>query len=151
MRLYNELDAEIVTRLDGDLLVDYCIMMEQVTQIDHMRQAAYDLWLELGANHHKAKEAARAEITGTPKAKEKEDLAEQLAMKVLNAFDTVVKLDARGERKRAILKQYRESLYLTPRARAGAAPAKKETEEKPLDPMEQLLGSVTNYVNGDGK
>jgi len=61
----------------------------------------------------------------------------------------VVKLDGRVDRKRSLLLQWRQSLYLTPRARAGAAPAKKEKEEAP-DPLEMLLNDVSDFVNGAG-
>jgi hypothetical protein len=39
-------------------------------------------------------------------------------------------------------------LYLTPRARAGVAPAAAQAEEPP-DEMEQLLGEVVTFVNED--
>jgi phage terminase small subunit len=64
-------------------------------------------------------------------------------------MDALIKLDARVDRKRAHLHKLRESLYLTPRARAGVAPAAAQAEETP-DEMEQLLGEVVQYVN-EGK
>jgi phage terminase small subunit len=138
MRLYGELEAELVTRLDQDLLCDYCILMEQVTELDQLRRDAYEIY--------EAMRAAWAELPeGTPPA-EKLDLA----MKLQTAFGEVIKLDGRVDRKRALLLQLRQSLYLTPRARAGVAPSKKE-EEAPVDPLEQLLDNVTTFVNSDGK
>jgi hypothetical protein len=41
----------------------------------------------------------------------------------------VVKVDGRVDRKRALLLQLRQSLYLTPRSRAGVMP-KSKSEEK---------------------
>jgi hypothetical protein len=64
-------------------------------------------------------------------------------------MDALIKLDARVDRKRAHLHKLRESLYLTPRARAGVAPAAAQAEEPP-DEMEQLLGEVVQFVN-EGK
>ena len=136
MREYSGIEAKIVTRLDQDLLVDYCMMMEQVSELDTMRSAAFQAWLELSAHHEELKHEGQTEQ------------AIFLAIEVVGAFDAIIKLDARSERKRALLKQYREALYLTPRARAGVAPNKKEAAPPP-DPMEQLLGTVTDFVNGD--
>jgi hypothetical protein len=136
MRNYAELEAVVVTRMDMDHLLDYCIMTEQVSELDTMRGVAYHIWLELNKKHEELN------------AENRFDDAVLMAISVVGAFDAIVKLDARSERKRALLKQYRESLYITPRARAGAAPAKKE-KEIPPDEMEQLLDDVTDYVNGD--
>jgi phage terminase small subunit len=173
IRLYNELDAAIVTRLDQDLLCDYCILMEQIGELDLMRSTTYRMWLEMGAAHdkaiRKAKEAVDAQKAvakalaenGAPapedgpgslaEVEKWEAQAVALASKSLDAFEAVVKLDARADQKRKALLQLRQSLYLTPRSRAGVAPTKKE-EEEPLDPMDQLLGTVVDYVNnGDGQ
>jgi hypothetical protein len=60
----------------------------------------------------------------------------------------VVKIDSRVDRKRALLLQQRQALYLTPRARAGAIPVQKQAEE-PADDMDQLLSEVTRFVNRD--
>jgi hypothetical protein len=136
MRVYGELEAQIVNRLDLDLLVDYCLLVEQVDELDAMRKAAYEAWRRL------CEQAQAEEGAGT-----EEILQGQAALIVMQA--EVVKLDGRADRKRALLHQMRQSLYLTPRSRAGAAPARREAEPE-ADPMEQLLGAVTNYVNGAG-
>lgn len=181
MRGWAEIEAQVVTRLDMDLLVDYCILMEQLTELDRMRKVTYGLWLELGEAHEKLKvrvveaekeadearkaskeagrkeggeeeSAALAEQAGRAAnyAVILEDKAVEAAAKCVDAFEAVVKLDGRVDRKRDLLLKWRQSLYLTPRARAGVAPSKKE-EEEPLDPMDVLLGNVTSFVNGDGK
>jgi phage terminase small subunit len=134
IRIYGELEGEIVTRLDQDLLVDYCLLAEQVLQLDKMRQAAYRAWLELSKEHDRLQEAGQA------------DAAVFMAIKVVGAFDAVIKLDGRADRKRDLLVKMRQALYLTPRARAGTAPAKKESEPPP-DDLELLLNDVTEYVN----
>lgn len=121
MREFVSLEGEIVTRLDFDLLLDYCILIEQLSELDAMRKAAYAKWLEITAQ---ATEDRLAE-----------------------AYDAVVKLDSRADRKRALLLQWRQSLYLTPRARAGVAPVKKEIDE-PKDELEMLLDDVSDFVNG---
>jgi phage terminase small subunit len=150
MRTYGELQATVVTRMDLDLLVDYCILMEQLQELDRMRQVAYQLWLELGKRHDKVKQesADYAEQEEPIEAEAKEEEAIRLATKVVNAFDAVVKLDGRVDRKRDLLLKLRQSLYLTPRARSAAVPAKKEKPQAP-DPLEALLDNVTDYVNGN--
>jgi hypothetical protein len=150
----------VVTRLDMDLVCDYCLLMEQAGEVDRMRKVMYKLWLELGEAHEKLKQRARkanekadsekdqeAASTARAEAERLEEKAILTASKVIDAFEAVVKLDGRVDRKRALLLQWRQSLYLTPRSRAGVAPSKKEKEEEP-DLMEQLLGKVTDYVNG---
>lgn len=138
MRAYSQVEATVVTQMDMDLLVDYCILTEQVAELDELRKASFASWKKLDDGWAKVEE----ELHG------KELLQAVIAMQ--QAFNDVVKLDGRVDRKRSLLLQLRQSLYLTPRARAGVAPAKKE-EAAPLDPMEQLLGQVTEFVNGDGK
>jgi hypothetical protein len=53
-------------------------------------------------------------------------------------FEQIVKLDARVDRKRATLHTWAQSLYLTPRARAGAAPPMKPAPVA-KDEMEKIL------------
>lgn len=133
MRQYNELEAQIVTRLDQDLLIDYCILMEQLAEMDEMRQSCMEIW--------KLLEKRRVEIQA-----EDPEKAIDLAVSALHAFDDIAKLDSRVDRKRTLLHKWRQSMYIDPRARAGAAPKEKE-KEQPMDEMEKLLGNVTQFVN----
>ena len=172
MRGWSEIEATVVTRLDMDLLVDYCLLMEQVGELDLMRKTTYRMWLELGVAHDavirkavEAKETLDEQVEMVKKTggelPEKgpgslaevmkwEERAIALASKSLDAFDAVVKLDGRVDRKRSLLLQWRQSLYLTPRARAAVAPTKKEKPEEP-DPLAMLLDDVSIYVNGSGE
>jgi phage terminase small subunit len=163
MRMYGDVEGEIVTRLDMDLLVDYCMLLEQLAELDHMRKTTYQIWLDLGQAHDRAKKAAaksEQELKGDQVSDEQvaaaeklHDRAVMLALKCVDAFEAVVKLDGRVDRKRALLLQLRQALYLTPRSRAGTAPVKKEAEE-PLDDLELLLNDVNNTLNngrGDGR
>lgn len=129
MREYGQIDAVVVTRLDMDQLVDYCILEEQKYEIDQMRKAAYGSMLVLVK--------ARDELMARGEAIE----AAKLAERVIDATNEVVQLDSRADRKRDLLMKLRQSLYLTPRSRAGAAP-KTKTEEPPEDPFEHLLNSL---------
>lgn len=155
MRLYGEIEGEIVSRLDLHLLVDYCMLFEQLSEIDRMRKVTYKLWLELGARHDKlvreAYDLAKADDEAMKaEAEAKEEQAIEVASKILDAFEAVTKLDGRADRKRDLLFKLRQSLYLTPRARAGVAPTNKPPEEAP-DPLEALLDNVTDFVNGKSK
>jgi phage terminase small subunit len=132
MRTYGELAKEIVTRLDQDLLIDYCLLMEQLSEMDQLRRSSVEIYQVM--------ERARIEAAETDPA-----LALSLGEKVLNAFDSILKLDARVDLKRSKLHTLRQSLYLTPRARAGTAPAAKEEEEAP-DEMEKLLNDAGIFV-----
>lgn len=134
MREYNDIEGVIVTRLDYDHLIDYCMLHQHLAEIDMMRNTAYRIWLELSKVHD--------ELANQDKA----DDAVVMAIKVVDAYDAVRQLDTRSERKRALIKQWRESLYLTPRARAGTAPKEKE-KEVPPDDMEQLLDEVETFMN----
>jgi hypothetical protein len=139
LRMYSDLEGEIVTRLDFDQLVDYCMLVQHLSEIDHMREMAYQAWLELAKEHDRLLEV------------ELVDEAVLMAIKVVGAFDAITRLDTRAERKRALLKQYRESLYLTPRSRAGTAPDKKAPPE-PTDEFEQLLdeaSDTTSWKSGE--
>ena len=134
MREYNDLEREIVTRLDMAHLIDYCMLEQHLSEIDHLRDISYKLCQELAKEYDKLL------------ADKKADEAIIIAIKVVGAFDAIAKLDTRAERKRALIKQWRESLYLTPRARAGTVPPAKE-KEVPPDDMEQLLDDVMTFVN----
>ena len=136
MRIYGELEAEIVTRLDLDLLLDYCLLAEQVAELDAMRKSATEIWEQL--------DARRLELL----KEQKPDEALVMAIKVTDAFDSILRIDGRVDRKRDLMFKMRQSLYLTPRARAGTAPAKKEKEDPP-DELEQLLDDVSDFMNGD--
>jgi phage terminase small subunit len=136
MRMYRGLEAEVVTGMDLDLLIDYCLVTEQVQQLDVMRATAYQAWEKLNEGWEKIL------IEGD------EDKIANATIRLEVAQTEVMKFDARVDQKRKFLFQLRQSMYLTPRARAGAAPAKKEKEEAP-DELEQLLDGVTEALNQD--
>ena len=135
MGVYNAIEGEIVTRLDMDLLVDYCILMEQTSEMDGMRRTAHSLYSALQNMFEEARKNGDSERI------------ENLASKITYAFDAIVKLDARADRKRTLLLQMRQSLYLTPRARAGAAPQQKE-QPTPADDFEQMLNEAVDGMQG---
>lgn len=116
MSLYAELVAEVVTALDLDTLLDYCLTMEQIGQLDGLRNALYRSLVKARSDEKK-----------------------------LELEQRLLAMDARCERKRVLAQRLRESLYLTPRARAGAAPPTKPPEPE-VDPMEALLLEVGSVL-----
>lgn len=124
--LYGELDAQIVSMLDMGLLVDYCLIMEQLAEMDALRVAAMKAWARAETRARKMLKVASAKE------------AYQLQNSLNHAFDEITKLDARVDIKRKLLLTLRQSLYLTPRSRAGVAPAEKPPE-KPKSAMEKML------------
>ena len=139
MRLYAELDAEIVTGLDYGLLEDYCLSIDEMGELRNMRTIAYQAWLELAQEHEEMKRQAM------------QDEAAYVAIKIVDAFDAIIKLDARIDRKKGLLHQLRQSLYLTPRARAAVAPKPKD-KPRPADDMDQLLDEAkdpNNWIEGN--
>ena len=129
MQLYSELSAEVVSSLDLRLLTDYCLMVEQIGELDALRAAAYKLYSEL--------EKKQAALAKRKKAMDGDALAGSIGY----IADVVIKLDARVDRKRALLLTLAQSLYLTPRARAGYIPPKKPAPVS-RDEMDEILGTL---------
>ena len=130
IRMYSGLAAEIVSNLDQDMLVDYCILYEQSVEMDNLRTAA-------------RKNYNKSQRTLDRKAKD-ETVDAKVFIKLQNSvnwsLDEIIKLDARVDRKRSLLHTLRQSLYLTPRARAGFVPPEKPPE-KPKTDMEKILAA----------
>lgn len=123
--LYAEVDGTIVTSFDHDLLIKYCLLEEECDWLAGIRKSIekqYD-----GANVKLAK------------AKPDNIDAYYKALGQLNALLTRLQgFDARLDGKRKLLHSLAQSLYLTPRSRAGVAPPTKEPET-PKSEMESLL------------
>jgi phage terminase small subunit len=134
--LYNSLEADIVSRLDMGMLLDYCMLLEQLDELDELRKDAIKD-RKIGQD---ALEAYQKQIDNDPDAKFDLKTFTKAQEAVNWAFDKIVKIDGRVDRKRALLFQLRQSLYLTPRSRAGVAPQEKPPEE-PEDDMTKLLKS----------
>ena len=125
--LYGETEGTIITAFDKDLLIKYCLAEEELTELFAMRGEIKKLW-----THH-------TKILGrmNPKGDELKDYFNALAQAnaLLQRFQG---MDARLDGKRKLVFSLAQSLYLTPRSRAGVAPPEKEPEQ-PKDEMEQLL------------
>jgi hypothetical protein len=136
IRMYGELEAQIVSLLDQDMLTDYCLLVEQVQEMDKLRKNAMKSWTKAQAVFDRKIRKSAFE------PKEMANLQD-----AINAtFDDIIKLDARTDRKRSLLLTLRQSLYLTPRSRAGVAPQEKPPE-KPKSKMAAIIDDVTEYVN----
>jgi len=118
-----------------------CQVTAQLDEMDTLRDAAKAMWVTLNQEYKDYSEKGEA---GT---------ASKMASKINTAFETIIKLDARIDQKRKMLLTMRQSLYLTPRARAGVAPKGKE-EKPPEDDMSSLLNvgvedDFTEQVDGE--
>lgn len=125
--LYLEVDGKIVTAFDYDLLIKYCLLEEEVIELAEMRKAIKADWEE---NTKAAKK-----IKPNP-----DTLKDWVRMwEIVNGmFQRFQGMDARLDGKRKLLHTLSQSLYLTPRSRAGVAPAEKDNEPE-QDDMDKLL------------
>jgi len=133
MRLYNSLEADIVSRLDMGMLLDYCILLEQLSELDELRQAALREWRNMQAIVDDLESVCEEEPEGCDR-KELMKAVERAGY----AFERIVKVDGRVDRKRALILSLRQSLYLTPRSRAGVTPQDKQKEAVKSD-LDALL------------
>jgi hypothetical protein len=129
IKLYGELQGTIVTAFDYDLLVKYCLLEDEVIELAEMRKIIKKEWAE------KVKQASQMK----PDA---ETLKDYLHLwDIANAlFQRFQGMDARLDGKRKLLVTISQSLYLTPRSRAGVAPPEKKPEP-PKSEMGDLLNT----------
>jgi phage terminase small subunit len=126
--LYQELEGTIATAFDEDLLIKYCLLEEEVVELAEMRKKVKADW---ESNQKSAKKMK-------PNSDNLKDWVKM--WEIVNAlFQRFQGIDARLDGKRKLLLALSQSLYLTPRSRAGVAPPEKEPE-KPKSEMDELLG-----------
>lgn len=127
--LYLEVEGNLVTAFDYDLLIKYCLLEEEVVELAGMRRTIKEDW---ETNSKAAKKVKPNTDT----------LKDWVAMwGIVNAlFQRFQGMDARLDGKRKLLHTLSQSLYLTPRSRAGVAPAEKDPDTE-LDEMDTLLNS----------
>jgi hypothetical protein len=125
--LYFETEGTIVTAFDEDLLIKYCLAEEELDELFDMRSQIKKLW------------TAHSKLLTRIKVKPDElkiyfnTLAQANAL--LQRFQG---MDARMDGKRKLVFALSQSLYLTPRSRAGVVPQPKE-QEKPKSAMDKVL------------
>lgn len=117
--LYAEVDGTIATAFDRDLLVKYCLLEEELLELAAMRK-------EIKQEYATQLKAARR---FKPTSKEIKDYVNMWNM-VNGLFQRFQGMDARLDGKRKLLHVLSQSLYLTPRARAGVPPPEKPPEKK---------------------
>ena len=143
MREFESLKAERVDSQDRDLLIAYCLTLEEEQDLLAMRSAALADWKDrredvLMHRRHMVDYKENDSETWDVLAKQ----LVQIVNKVQLAYKTVLDIDARLDRKRSSLLGYQQQMYLTPRSRAGVVPERAD-EENQLDEMEKLLGDPT--------
>lgn len=133
MRMYQSLEADIVSRLDIGMLLDYVILLEQMSELDELRAAAVREWRTLQA----VVDDMQSVCEEDPELCDRKGLM-HASEAAGYAFEKIIKVDGRVDRKRSLLLSLRQSLYLTPRSRAGVAPAEKQ-KEAPRSDLDALL------------
>lgn len=125
--LYGETEGTIITAFDSDLLAKYCLLEQECDVMQTLRDAVLKNYSTISG------QIARMKPRGED-MKEFNKLMEQ-ANALLARYQG---LDARLDGKRKLLHALAQSLYLTPRSRAGVAPTEKEPP-KPDSEMGSLL------------
>ena len=125
--LYFETEGTIITAFDEDLLIKYCLAEEELGQLYKIRGEILKLW----TTHSKKV------LTIKPDPKQLNNYYNALAQAnaLLQRFQG---MDARLDGKRKMVVLIAQSLYLTPRSRAGVAPQEKPPE-MPKSEMGDLL------------
>jgi phage terminase small subunit len=125
--LYFETQGTIITAFDADVLVKYCLAEEELDELFALRAEIKKAW----TTHNKW--LSKLKPTG-------ENLKDYFnALTVASALiQRFQGMDARLDGKRKLIFTLAQSLYLTPRSRAGVAPPEKDPEE-PQDEMSKLL------------
>jgi len=125
--LYLETQGTIVTAFDADILIKYCLAEEELLELYKIRGEIKKTW----DKHAKWLDKLK------PTNENLKDYFNALsqANALLQRFQG---MDARMDGKRKLVFALAQSLYLTPRSRAGVAPPEKGPEE-PEDEMDRLL------------
>lgn len=120
--------SPIITAFDERLLEDYCRMIEEAQELGTFRKDLY---------------AALKTLTEQAQKLKIDDNGYEYFLEIWTQVNKLTAnfraIDARIDTKRAHIKKAAESLYLTPRSRAGVTPAEKRPE-KPRSEMDKLLG-----------
>ena len=131
--IYHMLDARIVSLLDIGLLLDYCTASQQLTEIDDLRSVAMTNYGQAQKILDKATKEKGMDIK----------ILANLTTTVNWSFDNILKLDSRVDNKRKMLHTMRQSLYLTPRSRAGFIPEEKPPKKPQSDMARIIDGEVS--------
>jgi phage terminase small subunit len=117
--LFFETKDPIITAFDEDLLAKYCLLEEECVWLEGKRDMVDKAGIDLN------KKMSKLELVTSDDYKIYYNLVEQF-----NAMIARVQgLDARLDGKRKLVHTLAQSLYLTPRSRAGAKPDGKQKEK----------------------
>ena len=125
--LYGEVDGVIATAFDQDLLIKYCLILEECDWLANIRR-----------DIEKTYRAANMKLTKAKPHPDDLDVYYKALGQVNALLARLQGFDARLDGKRKLALALEQSLYLTPRSRAGVAPPEKEKEPEPTG-MEKLL------------
>lgn len=139
MKLYD--GTELLNALDTNLLVRYCeetLAREHLIKLRNQKQNVTAL---LDRSIDKLREIVEDNSI-------KDNIGEENFTSILRIItigmerfgvDTMLKIETRIESKTKLLNQMELSLYMTPRARAGAVPQKPDKEAKDDDPNAKMF------------
>ena len=129
VKLYAETEGTIITAFDADLLVKYCKLEAECLTFE-------DLCSELMEEKiYLTKEISRLKRKAKKTTEEVDEYISYSSQRIAVAA-RYQGLDARLDGKRKLLHALAQSLYLTPRSRAGVDP-KRKGEETP-DPLKEF-------------
>ncbi len=119
------LDVTLVNRADTGLILDYCVLTEQLQEMDKLRKDAL-------RRYNRA-------VEKLPNAMDTETKA-----KILEGMkDIFLKIDSRVDKKRKLLLELRQALFMTPRSRAGVNPPAREPKQPPSE-MARIIDGTFN-------
>lgn len=124
VKLYGEVNGKLITAFDRDILAKYCLLSEECIWLEKKRK-------EVDINADRLNSQISKMNPKGEQLKEYYKLLEQYTA----LTSRVQGLDARLDGKRKLLLTFEQSLYLTPRSRAGVAPTLKDK------PKEDPFGS----------
>ncbi len=127
IQLYQELDATVVTKLDERMLITYCKLIEEELNLEKKVADLDEAQQNMLAKAEKVQQNEKNFKTWV-----------NMWGQVNGLTANFKGMDARLDGKRKHRLSLEQSLYLTPRSRAGVEPEKKKPE-KPDDPMEKIL------------
>jgi phage terminase small subunit len=126
--LYFEIEGSIVTAFDEDTLVKYCLAEEEMLKLQKMCD---------GIERERVR--LQNKLDGIKGLSSKNLDVYYGLLEQFNALSARFQgMDARLDGKRKLIHALAQSLYLTPRSRAGVAPSEKEPD-KPKSETERAL------------
>lgn len=131
IKLYQEIEGTIATAFDENMLIKYCLVLEECDWL-------YSIRSEIEKEYRRS---AKLLSTVKPKGEQIKDYLNALVQ--VNALLARLQgFDARLDGKRKLALSLEQSLYLTPRSRAGVAP-----NEKPNEPKKSGIGKLIDENN----